>query len=115
MGATGRRASRAQAPLSVAARVPWAVRSVPGNQRGGVMKYALLNPPWSFEGSIYFGCREPHLPLEYGYAKSLLERQGHQVLLIDGHLNRLSNRDIAERVAAFRPDFTVVTTAPSYL
>jgi anaerobic magnesium-protoporphyrin IX monomethyl ester cyclase len=38
------------------------------------MKYALLNPAWSFEGSIYFGCREPHLPLEYGYAKSLLER-----------------------------------------
>ena len=31
------------------------------------MKIALLNPPWSFEGSIYFGCREPHLPLELGY------------------------------------------------
>jgi anaerobic magnesium-protoporphyrin IX monomethyl ester cyclase len=79
------------------------------------MKYALLNPPWSFEGSIYFGCREPHLPLEYGYAKRLLERQGHEVLIIDGHLDRLSNRDIAARVAAFRPDFTIVTTAPSYL
>ena len=31
------------------------------------MKYALINPNWSFEGSIYFGCREPHLPLEFGY------------------------------------------------
>ena len=79
------------------------------------MKYALLNPPWSFEGSIYFGCREPHLPLEYGYAKSLLERQGHEVLIIDGHLESLSDRDIAARVAVFQPDFTVVTTAPSYL
>jgi anaerobic magnesium-protoporphyrin IX monomethyl ester cyclase len=79
------------------------------------MKYALLNPLWSFEGSIYFGCREPHLPLEYGYAKSLLERQGHEVLLVDGHLDSLSNEQIAAQVAAFRPDFTVVTTAPSYL
>ena len=28
------------------------------------MRVALVNPPWSFDGSIYFGCREPHLPLE---------------------------------------------------
>lgn len=79
------------------------------------MKYALLNPAWSFEGSIYFGCREPHLPLEYGYARSLLERRGHEVLLVDAHLSGLSNRAIVERVAAFQPDFTVVTTAPTYL
>jgi B12-binding domain/radical SAM domain protein of rhizo-twelve system len=79
------------------------------------MKYALLNPPWHFDGSVYFGCREPHLPLEYGYAKSLLQQDGHEVLLLDGHLNNLSNHDIAARVAEFEPDFTVVTTAPSYL
>jgi anaerobic magnesium-protoporphyrin IX monomethyl ester cyclase len=30
------------------------------------MRVALVNPPWSFAGSIYFGCREPHLPLELG-------------------------------------------------
>ncbi len=42
------------------------------------MKYALVNPNWTFDGSIYFGCREPHLPLEYGYAKALLERAGHE-------------------------------------
>ena len=33
------------------------------------MKVALVNPPWSFENSIYFGCREPHLPLELGYCR----------------------------------------------
>ena len=27
-------------------------------------RVALVNPPWSFEGSIYSGCREPHLPIE---------------------------------------------------
>ena len=38
------------------------------------MKFALINPNWNFDGSIYFGCREPHLPLEYGYSKALIER-----------------------------------------
>jgi anaerobic magnesium-protoporphyrin IX monomethyl ester cyclase len=79
------------------------------------LKYALINPNWSFEGSIYFGCREPHLPLEYGYSKELLESAGHEALIIDGQLEDLSTEEIRRRVAVFRPDFTVVTTAPSYL
>ena len=79
------------------------------------MKYALVNPHWSFVGSAYFGCREPHLPLEYGYAKALLEGAGHEVRLIDGHLFGLSLNEIEWQVADFRPDFTVITTAPSYL
>jgi len=37
------------------------------------MRFALINPPWDFENSIYFGCQEPHLPLEFGYAKAALE------------------------------------------
>ena len=75
-----------------------------------------MNPNWSFEGSIYFGCREPHLPLEYGYSKALLEAAGHEVLLIDGQMDEISRRvTIVSRVADFRPDFTVVCTAPSYL
>ncbi len=79
------------------------------------MKYALINPPWSFEGSIYFGCREPHFPLEYGYSQALLEQAGHEVLVIDAQFDGLSLAEIRSRIAAFRPDFTVVTTAPSYL
>lgn len=79
------------------------------------MRYALINPHWSFEGSIYFGCREPHLPLELGYSKALLEEQGHDVTLIDGHLGNLDNSQVATRVRQFAPDFTVITTAPTYL
>lgn len=79
------------------------------------MKVCLINPPWSFDGSIYFGCREPHLPLELGYSKALLERAGHEALLIDGHMDGLSHADIRARVEAFAPDMTVVTTAPTYL
>jgi anaerobic magnesium-protoporphyrin IX monomethyl ester cyclase len=79
------------------------------------VKYALVNPNWSFGGSIYFGCREPHLPLEYGYAKALLQAAGHEACIIDGQLENLSIEQIHARVADFHPDFTVVTTAPSYL
>jgi B12-binding domain/radical SAM domain protein of rhizo-twelve system len=79
------------------------------------MKVALINPNWTFEGSIYFGCREPHLPLEYGYAKILLEQEGHDVRIIDGQLDSLSREEITAQAAAFGPDLTVVTTAPSYL
>ena len=79
------------------------------------MKVALVNPPWTFEGSIYFGCREPHLPLELGYARAMLEQAGHEVLLLDGHLMGQSYADLAAQVRAFAPAVTVVTTAPSYL
>ena len=79
------------------------------------MRFALLNPNWSFEGSIYFGCREPHLPLELGYSRALLEREGHEVLLVDAQLHDLPVHEVVARVEAFRPDRLVVTTAPSYL
>ncbi len=79
------------------------------------MKVALVNPPWTFAGSIYFGCREPHLPLELGYCRSALERDGHEVLLLDGHLMGQSYAELAAEVRAFAPAMTVVTTAPSYL
>jgi anaerobic magnesium-protoporphyrin IX monomethyl ester cyclase len=91
------------------------------------VKLALVNPPWSFDGSIYFGCREPHLPLELGYAKALLEREGHEVLLVDAQLGflwggggegdetPLDDDAVRKALVAFQPDVTVITTAPSYL
>ena len=85
-------------------------------------RVALVNPPWSFGGSVYFGCREGHLPLEYGYAKALLEARGHDVVIIDGQLGsqvdgaeHATASGIARAVAAYGPDLCVVTTAPSYL
>jgi anaerobic magnesium-protoporphyrin IX monomethyl ester cyclase len=79
------------------------------------MRVALLNPRWTFDGSVYFGCREPHLPLEYGYARALLEREGHAVLLVDAHLHDLGTPEVVSRLEQFHPDMLVVTTAPSYL
>jgi B12-binding domain/radical SAM domain protein of rhizo-twelve system len=79
------------------------------------MRIALLNPPWRFAGSIYFGCPEPHLPLELGYCRSLLEADGHEVLMLDGALDGLEIEGLAARAAAFEPDMAVITTAPTYL
>ncbi len=56
------------------------------------MRIALINPPWSFEGSIYFGCREPHLPLELAYTRDLLAGTGHTAELFDAHLFPLDGR-----------------------
>ncbi len=79
------------------------------------MRVALLNPPWDFAGSIYFGCREAHLPVELGACRVLLERAGHEVLMLDGLLQGMDAAAMAREVAAFGPAMTVVTTAPSYL
>ena len=79
------------------------------------MRVALINPRWSFDGSIYFGCSEPHLPLEFGYSRALLQQAGHETLLIDAHLFDLPAEDVRGRVADFAADMTVIATAPSYL
>jgi B12-binding domain/radical SAM domain protein of rhizo-twelve system len=70
------------------------------------MKVALVNPPWRFEGSIYFGCREPHLPLELAYAQALLVARGHDVRLFDAQLERADIRRLTDDVAAYRPEVT---------
>lgn len=79
------------------------------------MRVALINPGWTFEGSIYFGCREPHLPLELGYAGAMLEARGHEVLLLDAHLLDLSPDEVCNAVSDFAAEMTVITTAPTYL
>jgi B12-binding domain/radical SAM domain protein of rhizo-twelve system len=79
------------------------------------MRVALANPRWNFDGSIYFGCREPHLPLELAYAKAQLERDGHDVLMLDGHLFDRSHDSLVADIAAFGAEMTVITTAPTYL
>ena len=79
------------------------------------MRYALINPNWNFEGSVYFGCRECHFPLELGYSGALLEAAGFDSVIIDAHMEGLSHAEVRERVEEFSPDFIAVTTAPSYL
>jgi hypothetical protein len=78
-------------------------------------RIALINPNWHFEGSIYFGCRSPHLPLELGISQHALREAGHSTLLLDAHMFDLSLNDIKSELSSFRPDMIVITTAPTYL
>jgi B12-binding domain/radical SAM domain protein of rhizo-twelve system len=78
-------------------------------------RVALINPNWSFDRSIYFGCRSPHLPLELGISGHYLQQAGHPTLLLDAHMFDLSFADLEAELRAFRPDIIVLTTAPTYL
>ncbi len=79
------------------------------------MRFALVNPNWTFGGSTYFGCPEPHFPLELLSAREMLRKEQHEVLLIDAFMESLSPAEVVQRLNAFDEDFLVIPTAPSYL
>lgn len=79
------------------------------------MKFALINPNWNFKGSTYFGCKEPHVPLELMFAFDQIIATGNEPILIDAQSDNLTLEETSRRARAFDPDFLVVPTAPSYL
>jgi len=44
-------------------------------------------------------------PIILAYVAAILERSGHEVILIDANVLRLSKEDVAQRLKKFRPDF----------
>lgn len=79
------------------------------------MKFALVNPNWTFRGSTYFGCHDPHYPLELMFAHDKVQEAGHDALLVDAQVENLTLEEAKRRIDAFAPDFLVIPTAPSYL
>ena len=79
------------------------------------MKFALVNPAWTFEGSTYFGCREPHYPLELLFAHDQIAAAGHHSLVLDAQTDGLTIEQVKGALNCFEPDFLVIPTAPSYL
>jgi B12-binding domain/radical SAM domain protein of rhizo-twelve system len=79
------------------------------------MKFALVNPNWDFKGSIYFGCREPHYPLELLFACDRIREAGHEALVLDAQNEDWTVEETKRRVDGFVPDLLVIPTAPSYL
>jgi B12-binding domain/radical SAM domain protein of rhizo-twelve system len=79
------------------------------------MKFALVNPNWDFRGSTYFGCHDPHYPLELLFAYDKVREAGHELLLVDAQNDDLTLGETKRQVNAFSPDFLVIPTAPSYL
>ncbi|MBZ0220823.1 MAG: B12-binding domain-containing radical SAM protein [Candidatus Methylomirabilis sp.] len=84
------------------------------------MRALLLNPPFlprfsrfsrspavTKSGTIYY-------PIWHAYAAGLLEKEGHEVMLIDAPASGLEREDCFRAAAGFRPDLTVVyTSTPS--
>lgn len=79
------------------------------------MRFAFVNPDWDFKGSTYFGCQDPHMPLELLFAKQQVELAGHDALLVDAHLERLSISEVQQRLDGFHADFLIIPTTNSYL
>jgi B12-binding domain/radical SAM domain protein of rhizo-twelve system len=79
------------------------------------MRYALVNPQWTFAGSTYFGCPDAHVPLELLSAREMLRIAGHEVLLVDAFMEDLTPPQVRDRLQGFDEDFLVIPTAPSYL
>ncbi len=79
------------------------------------MKYAFVNPNWDFTGSTYFGCRDPHVPLELMFAYDKVRDAGHEPALFDAQTDELTLEEVREKVEEFSPDFLVIPSAPSYL
>ena len=79
------------------------------------MRFALVNPAWTFDGSTYFGCREPHYPLELLFACHQIVAAGHDACVIDAQNEPLPLERVRRELEAFAPDFLVIPTAPSYL
>ncbi len=86
------------------------------------MKILMLNPPFlpkysrssrspavTKSGTIYF-------PLWLSYATGVLEKAGHDVLLIDAPAENAALENVKERIMAFKPEMAVIdTSTPSII
>jgi anaerobic magnesium-protoporphyrin IX monomethyl ester cyclase len=79
------------------------------------VRFALVNPNWNFKGSTYFGCKDPHIPLELMFACDQIFASEHEALLLDAQTDALNLEEAKRKVDSFQPDFLVIPTAPSYL
>lgn len=79
------------------------------------MRFSFVNPNWDFAGSTYFGCRDPHVPLELMFAAQQMRAAGHEAQLVDAQTENIDIAATRALVDSFDPDFVVIPTAPSYL
>lgn len=90
-------------------------------------KIFLGNPPWSKTGyyGVRAGSRWPHFeveterympfPFQLAYAAALLEKEGVEVLLVDGIAEKLNDEDYFARIESFKPDLIVhEVSTPSF-
>src|SRR5258708_31092311 len=74
-----------------------------GALRESWMKFALINPNWDFAGSTYFGCRDPHIPLELLLAGDNIRAAGHEAIVVDSQTDNLTLEEPNRRVDPSAP------------
>ena len=84
------------------------------------MKVFLGNSPWRRKGycGVRAGSRWPHFeregvdylpfPFFLAYAAAILERAGHEVLLVDGIAEKISQNQFIDRISQFDPDLILM-------
>jgi radical SAM superfamily enzyme YgiQ (UPF0313 family) len=87
------------------------------------MKIFLGNSPWNKPGlfGVRAGSRWPHFetcdtqympfPFYLAYATAVLEKAGHEVLLVDGIAEGISTPQFIDRIEKFNPDMVVYEVA----
>jgi len=95
---------------------------------GACLRVFLGNPPWSKPGrlGVRAGSRWPFtmvvkagerlpfyvpFPFYLAYAAAVLEREGHQVLLVDAIAEGITEEEFLARAADFRPDAIILETS----
>lgn len=84
------------------------------------MRIFIGNGPWNRPGyyGVRAGSRWPHLetdcspympfPFYMAYATALLQKEGFEVLTIDGIAERISEENFIERASSFKPDLAIL-------
>lgn len=85
-----------------------------------MMKIILLNPPFKPEcGKFSRASRSPaitksgtlYYPIWLAYACGVLEKEKHEVLLIDSCAKQMNLNDTLDKIKAFSPDLVVIDTS----
>jgi len=82
------------------------------------MRISLLFPRWTGVFGVFSKLAKKTSgfpPLNIGYLAAVAERAGHEVQIVDGEIEELSNQDIVDRVRIFSPDLIGITsTTPMF-
>lgn len=74
----------------------------------------LVNPPWiTRDNNIWHGIKGAMPPLSLLSIGAVLERAGFSVKILDAHVDRLSEAEIAREIAAVQPSFLGITMMTS--
>lgn len=82
------------------------------------MKILLIYPQWTAEYGVFKSfakAMSSFPPLHLAYLAAIAEKQGHEVKIIDGEVNGISNDNMVNHVAAFDPDIIALSaTSPFF-